>query len=423
MNLTHKLTHLAAAAALTCAAAIPAQAADTVRAGFSTERLARVDALLDSYVNEGRIAGIVALVLRDGKPVYERAVGWSDKEAGRKMTMDAEFRIASQSKALTSVAILQLMEEGKLTVNERAGKYIPTFEKTTVLTRAENSTATSIVAAKRSITIRDLLTHTAGINYGQQPEFAPLYEPKGLGPAAGFGWYFADKSEPICKTMETLGTLPFESQPGERYVYGYNTDILGCIVEKASGVPLDEYIRTRITGPLGMKDTYFYLPAEKKDRLAVVYGSDKDGKAVRQPEGARGQGHYVDGPRVSFSGGAGLVSTARDYATFLEALRNGGALGKTRILSPHAVQLMTTNQVGELKNRSLGFGFGFETHDRYGASGMESVGSWGWGGAYGTYYRVDPVERLTTVLMIQMIPNGTDIREKFPAAVYQALIN
>ena len=155
-----------------------------------------------------------------------------------------------------------------------------------------------------------------------------------------------------------------------------------------------------------MKDTHFYLPAEKRERLAVVYGSGPDGKAVRQPEGARGQGHYVDGPRKSFSGGAGLVSTARDYATFLEALRNGGALGKVRILSPHAVQLMTTNQIGDLKNpRGLGFGFGFETHDKYGVSGMESVGSWGWGGAYGTYYRVDPDERLTTVLMVQMIPN------------------
>jgi len=423
MNLD-KHVYLLIAAALSFAAALPAQAADTLRSGFSIERLARADALLDSYVNDGRVAGVVALVLRDGKPVYQRAVGWIDKEAGRKMTMDAEFRIASQSKALTSVAILQLMEEGRLTVNDRAGKYIPTFEQTSVLTRVENSTTWTTVAAKRPITIKDLLTHTAGINYGQQPEFASLYEPKGLGPAAGFGWYFADKDEPICTTMERLGTLPFESQPGERYVYGYNTDILGCIVEKASGVPLDEFIRSHITGPLGMKDTYFYLPAAQKDRLAVVYGSDKDGKAVRQPEGARGQGHYVDGPRKSFSGGAGLVSTARDYATLLEALRNGGALGKVRILSPHAVQLMTTNQIGDLKNpKGLGFGYGFETSDRYGMVGMESVGSWGWGGAYGTYYRVDPVERMTTVLMVQMIPNNTDLTDKFKASIYQALLD
>jgi CubicO group peptidase (beta-lactamase class C family) len=395
--------------------------ADTLRNGFSVERLARVDALLDGYVNDDRIGGIVALVLRDGKPVYEHATGWRDKDAGQKMTMDTMFRIASQSKALTSVAVLQLMEEGKLTVNESAGKYIPTFAKTTVLSRVDFNTTTT--AAKRPVTIRDLLTHTAGISYGTDSLVAPLYAAQGLGPAAGRGWYTADKDEPICATMERLGTLPFKAQPGEQYVYGYNTDVLGCIVEKASGMPLDEYLRTRITGPLGMTDTYFYLPPEKADRLAVVYGSGPGGKIVKAPDGARGQGHYMQGPRKSFSGGAGLVSTARDYATFLEALRNGGALGKARVLSPHAVKLMTTNQVGDLKSpRGLGFGYGFETHDRYGASGMASVGSWGWGGAYGTWYRVDPVERLTIVLMLQMMPNDTDVREKFDAAIFQALL-
>jgi len=423
MNLNRPLAALLAAA-IACAAALPAQSADTLRAGFSTERLARMDALLDGYVNDGRIGGIVALVLRDGKPVYQHATGWRDKEAGQKMTMDTIFRIASQSKALTSVAILELMEEGRLTVNDSAGKWIPTFAKTTVLTRVDQSPNSTPIAAKRPITIRDLLTHTAGINYGQQAEFNALYGPKGLGLSAGHGWYFADKDEPICTTMERLGTLPFEAQPGERYVYGYNTDVLGCIVEKASGVTLDEYIRSHITGPLGMPDTMFYLPADKRGRLAVVYGSGPDGKIVKAPEGAHGQGHYVDGPRKSFSGGAGLVSTARDYATFLEALRNGGALGKARILSPHAVRLMTTNQIGDLKSpRGLGFGFGFETHDKYGVSGMASVGSWGWGGAYGTWYRVDPAERLTIVLMLQMLPNDTDIRDKFDATLFQALID
>ena len=422
MKVASKLRTLLAAATLSLLAA-NAQA-DTVRDGFSVERLQRMDALLDGYVNDGRIGGIVALVLRDGKPVYQRAVGWRDKEAGQKMTMDTIFRIASQSKALTSVAILALMEEGKLTVNDSAGKWIPTFARTSVLTRVEQSASWTTTAAKRPITIKDLLTHTAGINYGQQPEFNSLYEPKGLGLAAGIGWYFADKDEPICTTMERLGTLPFEAQPGERYVYGYNTDVLGCIVEKASGASLDQYIRSHITGPLGMSDTMFYLPADKRGRLAVVYGSGPDGKIVRAPEGAHGQGHYVDGPRTSFSGGAGLVSTARDYATFLEALRNGGALGKVRILAPHTVKLMTTNQIGDLKSpRGLGFGYGFETHDKYGVSGMSSVGSWGWGGAYGTWYRVDPEERLTIVLMLQMIPNDTDIRDKFDTAIFQALVN
>ncbi len=419
MRIRHLFAVVVAAA---FAAAVPVHA-DTMRAGFSVDRLKRTDAVLDSYVNDGRLVGVVALVLRDGKPVYEHAAGWSDKEAGRKMTMDTEFRIASQSKALTSVAVLQLMEEGRLTINDKAGQWIPTFAQTTVGTKSDNGSL-YVVPAKRPITIRDLLTHTAGISYGQEPELAAVYEAKGLGPAAGFGWYFADKDEPICTTIERLGTLPFKAQPGDAFVYGYNTDILGCIVEKASGQPLDAYIESHITAPLGLKDTHFYLPPADRARLAVVYGSGPDGKAVRDPDGARGQGHYVDGPRKSFSGGAGLVSTAHDYATFLEALRNGGALGKVRLLSPHAVQLMTTNQVGDLKSpKGLGFGFGFETHDKYGVSGMESVGSWGWGGAYGTYYRVDPVERLVTVLMIQMIPNTTDVTDKFKASIYQALLN
>lgn len=413
---------LAAVAALTFASA-QAVHADTQRAGFSVERLARVDALLDGYVNDGRIAGIVALVLRDGKPVYQKVVGWADKEANRKMALDTEFRIASQTKALTSAAILILMEEGKLTLNDQVGKYIPSFAKTTVATRENMSSNLAIVAARRPINLKDLLTHTSGYSYGTNPDIASLYEAKGLGPAAGYGWYFADKDEPICDAMDRLGTLPAVSQPGDAFVYGYNTDILGCIVEKASGMSLAEYLQSRIFGPLGMKDTYFFVPQGQRERLAAVYGSDADGKAVRQDDSAKGQGHYVDGPRKSYSGGAGLVSTARDYATFLEALRNGGTLGKARILSPHAVKLMTTNQVGALRGvNANGFGYGFETHDRYGP-GMESVGSWGWGGAYGTYYRVDPEERLTTVLMIQLLPNSTDIRDKFTAAVYQALVD
>jgi CubicO group peptidase (beta-lactamase class C family) len=412
------------AAALVLCAGTPAQA-DTLRNGFSVERLARVDQLLDSYVEDGRITGIVALVLRDGKPVYEKAVGFADKEAGRKMAMDTEFRIASQSKALTSVAILQLMEEGKLTLNDKAGKWIPTFANTTVASKNENGTGVTRVAARRPINLKDLLTHTAGIDYGTSPELAALYEAKGLGPAAGYGWYFADKDEPICESMQRLGTLPFVAQPGDTFTYGYNTDILGCIVEKASGMSLDEFIRSHITGPLGMKDTNFFVPREQRARLAAVYGSDANGKAVRMDDGPRGLGQYVDGPRKSFSGGAGLVSTARDYATFLEALRNGGALGKVRILSPHAVRLMTTSQIAEnLKTpRGLGFGYGFETSDRFGPAGMESVGSFGWGGAYGTYYRVDPAERLVTVMMIQLLPNSTDFTDKFKASIYQALVD
>jgi CubicO group peptidase (beta-lactamase class C family) len=188
-------------------------------------------------------------------------------------------------------------------------------------------------------------------------------------------------------------------------------------------MPLDEFVRTRITAPLGMKDTHFFLPVEQRERLAAVYASVGDGRIVRAPEGARGQGAYVDGPRRSFSGGAGLLSTARDYARFLEMIRQGGALDGVRIVSPRTVKLMTTNQVGNLHSTTgLGFGLGFETTDRYGANGMDSEGAYGWGGAYGTMYRVDPEARLVMLLMIQLLPNGTDIRGRFPTLVYQALL-
>jgi CubicO group peptidase (beta-lactamase class C family) len=412
-----KLNLLAVVFALAIASLAAGQRAATparTEAGVATDRL------LQQYVDDNRIPGAVGLVLRDGHPIYEGAVGWSDKESSRKMTNDTIFRVASQSKALTSAAILILMEEGALTLNTPVSEFIPTFGKTTVMTKVETGMAP--VPARRAINIKDLLTHTAGISYGTDASVSALYEAKGLGPAAGYGWYTADKEEPICDTMERLGTLPFVAQPGDAYVYGYNTDILGCVVERASRMPLDQFIATRITTPLGMKDTRFFLPADQRSRLATVYSSGPDGKIVRAPEGAKGQGHYVDGPRKSFSGGAGLLSTARDYARFLEMIRNGGAVDGVRILSPRTVALMTTNQSGTLHSQTgLGFGLGFETVDRYGASGMSSVGTFSWGGAYGSQYRVDPEARLTIVFMMQLIPSRTDVAQKFPNLVYQAL--
>jgi CubicO group peptidase (beta-lactamase class C family) len=389
--------------------------------GVSWERLKRLDAVLQEHIDRNRIAGIVTLVLRDGKPIYERALGWSDKEANRPMKVDSIFRIASQTKALTSAAILALMEEGRLTPNMPVSRFIQAYEKTTVAVRSDAGGAPT-VPARRAITIADLLTHTAGISYGIEGLVSADYEAKGLGPAAGFGWYTADKDEDTCATMERLATLPFVAQPGESYVYGYNTDILGCVVERASGMPLDAFIAERITRPLGMKDTRFFLPAAERDRLATVYASGPEGTIVRAPEGARGQGHYVEGPRRNFAGGAGLLSTARDYARFLEMTRNGGVLDGVRILSPRSVALMTTNQSGTLHTKTgLGFGFGFETVDRYGALGLSSVGAYRWGGAYGSNYLVDPDARLVLVYMIQQIPSRTDLAQLIPALVYQAL--
>jgi CubicO group peptidase (beta-lactamase class C family) len=404
-----------------------AQSATTVPAprtinGFDAARLARIDQALQRYVDSNEIAGAVALVLRDGRPVYEKAVGWADKESGRRMTTDAIFRIASQTKALTSTAILMLVEEGKIGLEDPVSRFIPQFAHTTVATRSD--TGRVIVPAKREITIHDLLTHTSGISYGTDPIVAPLYAAKGLGPAAGWGWYTADKNEPVCTTMERLASLPFVSQPGEKWVYGYNLDVLGCVVERASGVPLDQFIRTRITDPLGMKDTFFFIPPEKKQRLVTVYMNDSTGKLVRAPEGAKGQGHYVDGPRRSFAGGAGLLSTARDYGRFLQMIANDGQLDGVRILAPRTVMLMRTNQLDSLKlwSSCLGFGLGFAVQEKPGCDRVSSPGTFFWGGAYGSAYFVDPKEHLVIVFMENRLPRKSNPGDSFPMLVYQALV-
>ena len=402
-------------------AGISAQAQERTRLRLSPERLKRLDRMLDSEATAGHLAGAVGLVLQDGRVVYQRAVGWADREADRKMTPDVIFRIASQSKAITSTAVLILVEEGKLDLNDPVGRWLADFNATTVLA-APNAMATP---AKRKITIKDLLTHTAGISYGTDSSVAALYAAKGLGPSAGWGWYTADKSEPICTTMDRLGTLPFVAQPGEAFVYGYNTDILGCIVERASGQPLDQFIANRITGPLAMHDTYFFLPDPKKNRLAAVYSPIADGNVVRAPDGPKGQGDYAAGPKKSFAGGAGLLSTAHDYARFLQMILNGGELDGARILSPRTVALMTHDQIAPLTlGPGMGFGLGFSTVERVGASGLAPVGTFGWGGAYATVYQVDPVDRIVIVFMTQLLPNGSArARAMFPTLVYQALVD
>ena len=414
--------------AASCLLAVPGTAQPRAAASaaaaewtFSRARLARIDSVLERYVADQRIPGAVLLILRDGRPVHQAVVGWADREAGRRMTADALFRIASQSKALTTVAIKMLVEEGKIGLMDPVSRWIPAYARTVVVSRGDSTRST--VPARRAITIRDLLTHTAGISYGTDASVAALYREQGLGPEAGFGWYTADKDEPVCTTMERLATLPFVAQPGERFVYGYATDILGCVVERASGMALDAFLRERITAPLGMRDTRFFIPPGDAARLTAVYASDSSTRAVRAPEGARGQGHYLEGPRRSFSGGAGLVSTAADYARFLEMLRRGGAIDGVRLLAPRTVELMTTDHVDTTGTAGFAFGLGFQLVERLGSWGMRSVGSWGWGGAYGSSYWVDPKERLTVVFLEQLIPNRTDVQDRVVTLVYQALLN
>lgn len=391
--------------------------------GISPERLQRLTTVFQAYANDKKMAGSVVLVARHGKVAYFNAFGKRDIEADAPMQNDAIFRIASQTKALVSVGIMILQEEGKLLIADPVGKYIPEFMETTVAEPKEGGGYT-VVKSKRQITLRDLLTHTAGIGYGDGLA-ADKWKEAGIQ-----GWYFADREEPVGATIARLAKLPMDAHPGEKYVYGYNTDILGVVIEKISGKSLDEFITSRILTPLGMKDTHFYLPQTKVNRLAAVYSANANKPLERSPDpgGMVGQGAYVKGPRKSFSGGAGLLSTASDYAKFLQMLLNKGTFNGTRILAPSTVELMTVSHLGEISypwGKGIGFGLGFSICEDLGNRGVPgSVGEYGWGGAYGSTYWVDPEEDLVVVYFKQLIPtNGLDDQSKLRALIYQALVN
>jgi len=314
---------------------------------------------------------------------------------------------------------MMLQEEGLLLISDPVGKHLPEFRKTTVAVPREGG-GYDVVESKRAITIRDLLTHTAGIGYGSGTA-KDRWESAKIS-----GWYFADRDEPIGATISRLAALPFDAHPGERYVYGYNTDILGALVERVSGLSLDEFLRARVLQPLGMTDTHFYLPQDKRARLATVYSVNQGGGLDRAPDpgGMVGQGAYVAGPRKSFSGGAGLLSTATDYGRFLQMMLNGGSLDGKRVLARKTVELMTVNHVGSLYTQpGVGFGLGFSVVTDLGARGQPgSLGEFGWGGAYHSTYWVDPREDLVVVYFTQLIPAGqVDDHGKLRALVYQAI--
>ena len=389
--------------------------------GMSSERLERLTAALQGYVDEGRLAGAVAIVARRGKIAYMDAVGYRDVESRTPMTTDAIFRIASQTKALASVGVMLLQEEGRLLITDPVGKYLPEFMETTVA-EPDGSGGYNVVPAKRPITIRDLLTHTAGISYGNGPA-ADRWAEAGI-----TGWYFADRDEPVGDVMARLAGLPLDGHPGEAWIYGSNTDILGAMIEKISGQTLGAFLGERLFGPLGMDDTHFFLPAGKVDRLATVYSATDGGGIERAPDPGHmvGQGAYVDGPRRSFSAGAGLVSTASDYARFLQMMLNGGELDGVRVLSRKTVESMTVGHTGDIPFRpGQSFGLGFSVVEDPAALGLPaSVGEFAWGGAYHSTYWVDPAEELVVAYMTQIIPAGDiDDHGKLRALVHQAIID
>lgn len=400
-----------------------AAAADLERAapealGLSSERLERLSEALQGYVDNEQYAGSVTLALRGGEIAYFQAFGQRDREQGSPMREDTIFRIASQTKAIVSTAAMILQEEGKLLITDPVSNYLPEFAETTVAVPRSGG-GYDVVRANRPITVRDLLTHTSGYDYGTGIA-ADRWAAAGIQ-----GYYFSDRDEPIRETVARMAGLPASAHPGEQWIYGYSTDILGAVVEQAAGMPLDELLSDRLFEPLGMTDTYFYLPRNERDRLATVY-AHLDGELERAPEeGSAGQGAFVDGPRQSFSAGAGLLSTATDYAKFLQMILNGGELDGVRILSPKTVELMGVSHLEDIAFRpGTGFGLGFSVLEDVGARGTPgSVGELGWGGAYHSTYWIDLVEELVVVHLTQLIPaSDVDDQAKVRTLIYQALM-
>ncbi|MBX7123649.1 MAG: beta-lactamase family protein [Opitutaceae bacterium] len=389
--------------------------------GFDESRLHRLDAVIDETIAQKKLAGGVIYIARDGQIAQLKAYGMQDIEKRKPMPVDAIFRIASMSKAVTSVAAMILYEEGKFMLHDPISRFIPGFKNSVVAVPApEEGSARGrkfvTVPAKRGIQIRDLLTHTAGLTYGTGLA-ADLYKEAGLS-----GWYFANKNETIGEAVDRLAKLPLHGQPGESWQYGYSSDVLGRLVEVASGMPLDRFVKERITDPLRMTDTCFFLPVEKADRLAPVYGM-KDG--VLSVQETSETSDYIHGPRKCFSGGAGLLSTISDYGRFLQMLLNGGELDGARILGPKTVELMHANHTGKKYERDTSaFGLGFWVNDDLGYYGeLGTEGSYGWGSAYFPQYLIDPKERMIAIFMTQLMPaGGLDLNQKFKVLTYQALI-
>jgi len=393
-------------------------------AGVSAERLSRIDKLIQEYVDKKWIAGGVALVAKDGKIVYYKAIGYDDINTKEQLKRDAIFRIASQTKAITSVAIMMLYEEGKLLLNDPVWKFIPEYKDQKVLDKynAADTTYTT-VPAKRAVTIRDLLTHTSGIGYAQigSPEANAIYYKNGI--VGGIGVdniVLGDK-------MKKLGTLPLLHQPGEKWTYGLNTDLLGYVIEVISGLSLDEFFKKKIFEPLGMKDTYFYLPKSKYARLATLYTEDAQKQVKIMDETLNLNGSVLrDFPATEgtyFSGGGGLSSTALDYAIFLQMLLNKGEYNGKRILSPTSVRMMTMSQFDKIEWPANKFGLGFSVYtEKSEAVSPLSAGSFDWGGMFSSTYWVDPKQKIVAQFFLNQFPNSHgEIHEKFKILVYQAL--
>jgi CubicO group peptidase (beta-lactamase class C family) len=391
--------------------------------GMSSERLARIDSMLTHAVRQNKIPGAVALVARHGKIVFHKAFGMADNQSGRVMKRDDIFRIASQTKAVTSTAVMILWEEGKFRLDDPISKYIPEFKNPQVLKDFhEKDTTYTTVPAVGEITIRQLLNHTSGLGYGAidgDPRVRKIYN------KAGIHDVFTTDDVTIGDNIKKLAKLPLLFNPGEKYYYCEGLDVLGYLVEIESGMPLDKFMRTRIFDPLGMSDTWFYLPDEKSPRLVSVQKPEND-KWVRFPVTFYDPDYPIKGAKKFFAGGAGLVSTPKDYATFLQMYLNGGELNGHRILSRTTIEAMMGNQNhaiwGEDAESYYAMAFSVTTKRGQDKGGSGSEGTFRWGGYFNTSYFADPKEDVIGILMKQVQDNNNDDTDwKFSILTGQAV--
>ena len=406
--------------------------APPVQIGLASDRLERIVALVQDAVDRNEVAGAVTLVARLGRVGHLEAVGLRDIERGAPMETDTLFRIASMTKAVTSVAVMQLYESGALMLTDPVSRYLPAFADMQVLARSEGGGAEyTLEPLRRPITIRHLLTHTSGLSYRflSPPQLASHY-------------LEADITDGLSQTdgaigdmVDRLAELPLVHQPGERFTYSLGVDVLGRVIEVITGETLADYMTAEIFVPLGMSDTGFFSDPEDAERFASIYTPSGDGiaKVSEGPvvSGDRrtiySNGYPYDGPQTYYSGGAGLSSTISDYATFLQALLNGGELDGARILGRRTVQLMTRDHLVGIGVPDGGqrFGLGFSISADSGVTGgPRSEGAFGWLGFFNTVYWVDPEEQLVAIIMTQLYPNDrSQLTDKFEVAVYSAIVN
>jgi CubicO group peptidase (beta-lactamase class C family) len=424
MNLRYPVFILAGTLSVgACALGQDLPAAKPEAVGLSSERLQRIATTVQQAVDDKRIAGMVTMVIRHGQVAWFDARGSADRESGIPMAKDSIFRICSMTKPITSTAVMILYEEGKFMLEDPISKYLPEFKNPRVLVKPASGQPYS-VPATREITIEDLLRHTSGLTYPWNLDLGKAYMDAGV--ADGLVQYDGT----IAESTRRLAALPLLFNPGERFEYSLSVDVLGRLVEVISGMPLDQFVKTRILDPLGMKDTYFYLPDDKVSRLAAAYTYLEGKGLARFPDGATlpdGPAVYsadypYKGPRKLFSGGAGLSSTATDYARFCLMLLHGGSIGDVHILSRKSVELMTHDQLGKIDHdRGFGLGFGID-----GAKAplpeLGTAGSFQWGGFYYTSFVVDPKEDMIVISMAQLHPTGgLNLDGKVKVLAYQAL--